>query len=186
MSSNQDYPPIIFVLGPPGAGKGYLCERAAKEMPRIKHVVMSDLLREEAQKPGSVNAPEIDRKLPTGTLVSGDLATAVLKKFLSGLSPDTSQTILLDGFPRNLGQAQKFEEKIGTAKATISLMCSRDILEKRLAHRGRDDDDPTIAANRHQGHLDETLPAIDHLRSSDCTVTEVIRFKFCSPNSRHD
>lgn len=81
-------------------------------MPSFKHIVMSDLLREEAQEVGSINAPEIDRKLPTGALVSGDLATAVLKKFLGGLSPYTSQTILLDGFPRDIDQAQKFEEKV--------------------------------------------------------------------------
>ncbi|KAI4169395.1 MAG: hypothetical protein LQ348_007277 [Seirophora lacunosa] len=164
MSNQQQLQPIIFLLGPPNAGKSYLCKRAVKEIHGLEHVVMSDLLRWEEKRPHSPWAEEIQSKLPTGTLVSSDACIFVLGYFLRGLPDDPSRKIILDGFPRNLDQARKFEEQMGTAMATIELVCTPETLEKRRKARARADDEPTIAKGRYQGFLDETIPTIEHLR----------------------
>ncbi|KAL9047435.1 MAG: hypothetical protein Q9206_006791 [Seirophora lacunosa] len=174
MSNQQQLQPIIFLLGPPNAGKSYLCKRAVKEIHGLEHVVMSDLLRWEEKRPHSPWAEEIQSKLPTGTLVSSDACIFVLGYFLRGLPDDPSRKIILDGFPRNLDQARKFEEQMGTAMATIELVCTPETLEKRRKARARADDEPTIAKGRYQGFLDETIPTIEHLRGVVPHVIQVL------------
>ncbi|KAL8644517.1 MAG: hypothetical protein Q9210_007215 [Variospora velana] len=163
MSEEQTPQPIIFLLGPPNAGKSYLCKRATAEIHGVQHIVMSDLLRWEKKRPLSPWAQEIKSKLPSGTLVSSDACIFALKYFLSGLPNDPSRKIILDGFPRNLDQARKFEQQMGKAMATIELTCTLETMEKRRKERGRADDEPAIAEGRYQGFLNDTVPTIEHL-----------------------
>ncbi|KAG7008519.1 hypothetical protein G7Y79_00005g016600 [Physcia stellaris] len=135
---------------------------------------MSDLLRREAQRPTSPFAEEINSKLPKGILVSSDAAIAALRSYLEVLSDDKSRRILLDGFPRNLDQAQKFRQEIGEVMGTVVLPCQKDIALRRLEQRNRDDDDIAIAEHRLQSHLDETVPMIeDYLSKMDRPVCQV-------------
>lgn len=78
---------------------------------------MSMILHEEETELGSPQAAELYKKLPTGTLVRGSLAVAVLEKHVKKLSGYTAKTILLDGFPRNMDQAQCFEDKVRRPQA---------------------------------------------------------------------
>lgn len=59
------------------------------------------------------------------------------------------------------------------AKATISLNCPKDVLLERLQKRARADDDPKIAKNRYDSHVDETVPAIDYLEENGVPVVDV-------------
>ncbi|KAI4273027.1 MAG: hypothetical protein L6R38_006454 [Xanthoria sp. 2 TBL-2021] len=173
MANQQKLLPIIFVLGPPGAGKSYLCNRAAKDIPEVEHIVMSDLLRAEKDKPDSPWAQEIKAKMPFGVLVSSEISTAVLQAWYNRLPQNHMNTYLLDGFPRDIEQAGDFAEKLGSAKATITLTCPPKVLLERLQKRARVDDDPKIAKERYDGHFDETVPAIDHLKETGIHVVEV-------------
>ncbi|KAL8965974.1 MAG: hypothetical protein Q9197_006234 [Variospora fuerteventurae] len=172
MSEEQQLQPIIFLLGPPNAGKSYLCKRATAEIHGVQHIVMSDLLRWEKKRPLSPWAQEIKSKLPSGTLVSSDACIFALKYFLSGLHDNPSRKIILDGFPRNLDQACEFEKQMGKAMATIELTCTLETMERRRKERGRADDEPAIAEGRYQGFLDDTVPTIEHLKD---VVPKVIR-----------
>ncbi|KAL8874045.1 MAG: hypothetical protein Q9198_006939 [Flavoplaca austrocitrina] len=158
MADQQTVLPIIFILGPPGAGKSYLCKQAAKEISGIKHVIISDLLRAEKDKAESPWAEEILAKMPLGVHVS---------------SQDHTKSYLLDGFPRNIEQAEAFLAKMDIAKATISLNCPKDVLLERLQKRDRADDDPKIAKNRYDSHVDQTVPAIDYLEENGVHVVNV-------------
>ncbi|KAL9576222.1 MAG: hypothetical protein Q9212_007282 [Teloschistes hypoglaucus] len=177
MSDKQEIPPTIFVLGPPGAGKTYLCQRAEGEMANVQHVVMSSLLDEEKEKADSPWAEEIKLKKPKGVLVSKECTTAVLRSFFEGLPASGKTVYLLDGFPRTTLSARDFDEKVcsrldpllsmpnlvhqvGIAKAIISLTCSPEIMEERRLKRARPDDDPAIAKDRERSHFVETIPAI--------------------------
>ena len=59
------------------------------------------------------------------------------------------------------------------AKATISLNCPKDVLLERLQKRARADDNPDIAKNRHDSHVNETVPAIDYLEENGVHVVNV-------------
>ncbi|KAL8882551.1 MAG: hypothetical protein Q9192_007565, partial [Flavoplaca navasiana] len=173
MVDQQTLLPIIFVLGPPGAGKSYLCKQAAREIPGVQHVIMSDLLRAEKDKPESPWAQEIQEKMPLGVHVSSQVSTGVLKAWYKSLPQDHTKAYLLDGFPRNIEQAEAFLAKMDVAKATISLNCPKDVLLERLQKRARADDNPDIAKNRYDSHVDETVPAIDYLEENGVHVGDV-------------
>ncbi|KAI4172294.1 MAG: hypothetical protein LQ346_008627, partial [Caloplaca aetnensis] len=181
MSTPTSLPTIIFILalltgyasGPPGSGKSFLCKQAVGRIPGLKHVVMSDLLHEAKKNASAPHAEEIARKLPTGTLVGGEVAISILGDFLRTFTPDSAPTILLDGFPRNIEQAQAFEKNLGFALATISLTCSAATCKKRREERARQDDSPETGDARYQGHLDDTVPAIEYLRRNNIRVVEV-------------
>ncbi|KAL8976433.1 MAG: hypothetical protein Q9205_007555, partial [Flavoplaca limonia] len=173
MADQQTVLPIIFVLGPPGAGKSYLYKQAAKEIPRTKHVIMSDLLRAEKDKPESPWAQEILAKMPLGVHVSSQVSTSVLQAWYNSLPQDHTKTYLLDGFPRNIEQAEAFLAKMDLARATISLNCPKAVLLERLQKRARADDDPDIAKNRYDSHIDETVPAVEYLEKNAVHVVDV-------------
>ncbi|KAL8926840.1 MAG: hypothetical protein Q9208_002649 [Pyrenodesmia sp. 3 TL-2023] len=163
MQNLQNYKRIIFVLGPPGAGKTYLCKRAAKELGGVQHLPMNDLLRREAARPLSPWAKDINSKLSTGRAVSSEATTPILKDFFDRNSFAKSK-ILLDDFPRNLDQVCRFEDEFGIAAAVIQLTGKREIMEKRLAALGKSDEEVQIARTRYQGYINETLPTIEYLR----------------------
>lgn len=73
---------------------------------------MSDMLREAQENASAAHAEEIARKLAKGSLVSGEVAMSALRGFLSTLPTNPSPTILLDGFPRDIEQAQSFENQV--------------------------------------------------------------------------
>ncbi|KAL8954399.1 MAG: hypothetical protein Q9183_007144 [Haloplaca sp. 2 TL-2023] len=134
---------------------------------------MSDLLREEAKRPDSPWALEINAKLPKGELMSGKVTTAVLDRYIREVLPFDGRLLLLDGFPRNLEQAKDFELLNGRAQKIISLTCSENVMKERLAARGRNDDAQEIAESRYQSYLEETVPAIEYLKRGEHEVVEV-------------
>ncbi|KAL8685640.1 MAG: hypothetical protein Q9224_005738 [Gallowayella concinna] len=185
MSDKQNPRQIIFILGPPGAGKSYLCKRANGELADVEHVIMSDLLSAEGTRPDSQWAQEINAKLPTGVLVSSETSTAVLDAWLDSLPEGQSTTYLLDGFPRNMDQARAFVEKWGNAKGVISLTCSQGVMAERRKKRARVDDDPKIAEGRYRSHVEDTLPAIAYVKGVVQGAAEV-SFVAALPRRRMD
>ncbi|KAL8992428.1 MAG: hypothetical protein Q9169_007114 [Polycauliona sp. 2 TL-2023] len=171
--AEQQKLPIIFVLGPPGAGKSYLCDKAEETIPGVKHIVMSTLLSEEMNKFDSPWAQEIKDKMPHGVHVSSAVSTAVLEAWYKSLPNDHKNTYLLDGFPRNIEQASAFPAKLGAVNATISLTCPQAILWERTAKRAREHDDPKIADGRFRANAEETVPAIRYLKETGTHVVDV-------------
>ena len=125
----------LILLAAPGAGKGTLAKTLKEEYNYI-HISTGDLLREivASDDPLGVKIKEIQAQ---GALVSDDIVFEVLKKRL--IKPDCKNGIILDGFPRNLKQAEKYEEiikEIGIDLGiTILLNIDESILVKRITGR---------------------------------------------------
>ena len=95
---------IIFVA-PPAAGKG-TCSDIIKNKYNYKHISTGDLLR-EARIKGDDLGQEVAKLMDSGALVGDDIVLELLQRELNHM--DKSQKFILDGYPRNILQAQTLD-----------------------------------------------------------------------------
>ena len=153
----------LLFLGPPGAGKGtqeaLLCDRHG-----LRHISTGDLLRAEVSA-GSPLGKEAESVMNRGELVSDSLVLAIVKAQLGALN---GQGWLLDGFPRNVAQAEALDpllqELNQPIEAVVLLELDDAVLIERLLSRGRDDDNEAVIRNRLVVYADKTEPLIEHYR----------------------
>ncbi|MGA8303771.1 MAG: adenylate kinase [Thermoplasmata archaeon] len=120
---------IVF-LGPPGVGKGTQAEILSKEL-HVPHLSTGDLLR-AAVAAGTPLGKEAQGHMDAGRLVPDDLVLRILNERLS--EPDARDGFLLDGFPRNLAQAERLEG-ITRLDAVLSFELPANLLITRLSGR---------------------------------------------------
>jgi len=125
---------IIFIA-PPGAGKGTQAKKLT-EYYNIPHISTGDLLREETKKDTEF-ARYISKKISNGEFVSDDEILEILKGRLE--EDDCGNGYILDGYPRNLTQAKRYEEmlrELGINEGVvIYLNLSREIALERITGR---------------------------------------------------
>ena len=96
-----------------------------------------------------------------GELVSDELVLSIVEGRLDNIKKGW----LLDGFPRNVSQANALKnllEKINhPLEAVISIQIADDVLIKRLLARGREDDNEEVIVNRLKVYREKTSPLID-------------------------
>ena len=92
----------LIMFGPPGAGKGtqadILCRRYG-----IKKISTGDALREVIRS-GSELGEQVKDLMDQGKFVPDEIVTEIIRDRVS--SPDCANGFILDGFPRNLAQAE--------------------------------------------------------------------------------
>tara|TARA_B100000965_G_scaffold110035_1_gene90917 strand:+ start:2466 stop:3017 length:552 start_codon:yes stop_codon:yes gene_type:complete len=149
----------LLFIGPPGAGKGTQANLFCKKY-GLEHLSTGDLLRDEVSS-GSVLGLKASQVMNKGELVSDELVLSIVE----GRLVNSNTGWLLDGFPRNVNQANSLKElleKINQPlEAVISLQIADDYLIKRLLARGRDDDNEEVIANRLKIYREKTSPLID-------------------------
>ena len=143
----------LLFLGPPGAGKGTQAQRLASRE-GLLHLSTGDLLRAEVQA-GTPLGQEAEAVMASGELVSDALVLAIVRTRLEHHVGGW----LLDGFPRNLPQAEALEGLLTSLQQRIEhvilLELDDSVLIQRLLARGRADDiaAPLIAHYESQGLL---------------------------------
>ncbi len=100
---------ILFVLGGPGSGKGTQCEQIVKRY-GYTHLSTGDLLREEVSS-GSERGQQLKAVMESGALVTLDVGLQLLKDAMVKRA-HTSKGFLIDGFPREMEQAIRFENEV--------------------------------------------------------------------------
>ena len=160
---------LLFV-GPPGAGKGTQASRLC-EQHGLKHLSTGDLLRAEVAA-GSELGKEAEAVMNRGELVTDALVLAIVKAQLSALD---GQGWLMDGFPRNVVQAEALEpllQELSQGIETVVLLHVDDaVLVERLLGRGRADDNEEVIRNRLEVYKQQTAPLIDHYKRQNLLVT---------------
>ncbi|XP_078541655.1 adenylate kinase isoenzyme 1-like isoform X1 [Lissotriton helveticus] len=153
---------IIFLIGGPGAGKDIQCEKLVAKY-GFTHLSMGDLLRVEASFPTS-RGRQIRDIMQRGDIVPLDIVMTVLKDALL-TKAEASKGFLVDGFPREVGQAQEFERMIGHPSLVLVFECSAETMVKRLVIRGqtshRFDDNEEAIKRRMESYFKTDEPIID-------------------------
>ena len=160
----------LLFLGPPGAGKGTQAARLCSQH-GMKHLSTGDLLRAEVAA-GSDLGKEAEAVMNRGELVSDALVLAIVKGQLGALGDGGW---LLDGFPRNVAQAEALEpllqEISQPLEAVVLLELDDAVLMARMLTRGRDDDNEEVIRHRLEVYREQTAPLIHHYRQQNLLIS---------------
>lgn len=151
---------ITILLGPPGAGKGTQAKLLADRL-GMEHVSTGDLLR-SARSSGTLIGKQAADFMDQGLLVPDELVAGLVAEKLN----EGNKHFLLDGFPRNLFQAEQLSEIATHAGQRIVAVLLIEVpvveLVKRLAGRGRADDSEETVRRRLEVYDNETQPLIKY------------------------
>ena len=124
----------ILIFGPPGSGKGTQCRILSETYSTILVISTGDLLRNEA-KLDTDTGKRVRSIMASGDLVDDDLVCEMFAKSIAKVK----NGFLLDGFPRNLSQAEFLTEilkKYNTQiDIVIQLQLDLDEIKNRLSGR---------------------------------------------------
>jgi adenylate kinase len=152
----------MVMLGAPGSGKGTQAQRLAEEFD-IVHEASGDLLRQAAED-GTELGILAKSYFEQGELVPDGVVCEIVINHIKTFNAQ-GQGVVLDGFPRTLNQAAKLEESLielgWEIDAVIHIKTGADEIERRLASRGRLDDDLQVVSHRMDIYESQTLPLVE-------------------------
>ena len=160
----------LVLVGPPGAGKGTQATVLSKKL-GVPHISTGDLFRAHISEQTDLGR-EVKRYLDAGDLVPDGVTNEMVRQRLT--EEDARQGFLLDGFPRNVAQADVLAKILAgdghALDAVIECRVPEDELVQRLLARGRADDTEDVIRNRQQVYRKETAPLLDHYHDKLLTV----------------
>ena len=154
----------VLIVGPQGAGKGTQAKRIA-EAYDIPHVATGDLFR-AAIAAGTELGRKVEPLLADGLLVPDEITIALIREQLA----DAESGFVLDGFPRNLAQAEALDEMLDEIERPLSIILllelddavARERLLARATVEGRADDTPEVIDRRLATYHEHTEPIVEH------------------------
>jgi len=160
----------LLVLGPQGSGKGTQARRIADDY-GIPHISTGDMFR-AAIASGSALGREVEPILARGDLVPDELTVALIRERLG--EPDAAAGFVLDGFPRNLAQADALDAMLADIGRELDAVLFFDLddatarqrLLGRAAEEGRSDDTPEAIERRLALYHEQTAPVVEHYRAT--------------------
>ena len=160
----------LLVLGPQGSGKGTQAKRISAAH-GIPHVSTGDMFR-AAVTVGTELGRRVEPILASGDLVPDDLTVALIRERLS--EQDARDGFVLDGFPRNLAQAEALDgmlAEIGRGlDAVLFFDLSDELAVERIRGRAldedRDDDTPEAIGRRLAIYHEQTEPVVERYRAT--------------------
>ncbi|MGW7068669.1 adenylate kinase [Streptomyces sp. NPDC054855] len=125
----------IVLVGPPGAGKGTQAAFLAKNL-KIPHISTGDLFRANISQ-GTELGKQAKAFMDAGNLVPDEVTIGMAHDRMT--QPDAENGFLLDGFPRNVSQAEALDESLKAdgqrLDAVLDLEVPEDEVVKRIAGR---------------------------------------------------
>jgi adenylate kinase len=167
----------VLILGPQGSGKGTQAKLIAKTY-GIPHIATGDMIREMKELDTPVGR-EVKAVYDAGRLVEDDLIVRMIRDRLD--RGDTIPGFVLDGFPRNMAQAEALDallQELGRdIDVVFELQVPRDVLlermQKRAAEESRSDDTPDAIRQRLEIYQRETAPLVEYYRTTRGNVVGI-------------
>ena len=156
----------IVLLGAPGSGKGTQAALLEKHL-KVPHISTGVLFRAAIREATPLGV-KIQSLIERGELVPDDLALELLQERL--VQPDAVDGFILDGYPRNLSQAESLDElleKLGNgALEVFQIDVDSEKVIARIAQRaakeGRSDDANEVVRNRMRVYEEQSAPVVDY------------------------
>uniref|UniRef100_A0A671U0G1 Adenylate kinase 5 n=1 Tax=Sparus aurata TaxID=8175 RepID=A0A671U0G1_SPAAU len=167
-------PKVILVIGGPGSGKGTQCLKIAERY-GFQYVSVGELLRKKMIHNATSNRKWslIAKIITNGELAPQETTITEIKQKIMKI-PEASG-IVIDGFPRDVGQALSFEDQICTPDLVVFLACTnhrlKERLQKRAEQHGRPDDNPKAIDRRLTNFKQNTIPLVKYFQERGLIVT---------------
>ena len=156
---------IIILLGPPGSGKGTQANFIQNKL-SIPHLSTGDILRQSVKNETDLGN-KVKNIMAKGELVSDDLVLDVIKERVS--QSDCNLGFILDGYPRNITQAESLNIVLKDIDRNIDRILFLDVdfevLESRIESRTKEnneekraDDTSEILIKRLEEYKSQTAP----------------------------
>ncbi len=162
----------IILFGPPGVGKGTQAVKLAERLD-LPHISTGEIFR-AAKAAGTELGLKVKEYADNGILVPDEVTTAIALEALD--APSCERGYILDGYPRNLAQAESLDAAMAEKNCRIDhvvfLIAPEEELTGRALKRGRVDDTEEVIKRRLKIYEDETAPVLDHYRRQGL-VTEI-------------
>ena len=121
----------LVLIGGPGAGKGTQAKKLSKHFD-IAHISTGDLLREQ-MKLGTELGKKVSEIMNAGGLVSDDIVSAMLAERIK--ADDCKKGYILDGYPRNVSQAEGLEAITGKLDKVLCFNVDDEVIVDRMTGR---------------------------------------------------
>ena len=122
---------FLVLLGAPGAGKGTQAPILADRL-GLPHVATGDLFRSAVHE-GSAVGLEARRYMERGQLVPDSITVKMLLDRLA--EPDAAVGAILDGFPRNLAQADILASALADRHSQVDVALEIEVPQAELVRR---------------------------------------------------
>ena len=121
----------LVLLGAPGAGKGTQAQRLVQKF-GIPQVSTGDLLRDAVARQTPLGL-EARAAMDAGKLVADQIVLALLRERLA--RPDAARGFILDGYPRNVAQAEALSKLLAGMKQPLDAVVLLDVDTQALFRR---------------------------------------------------
>jgi adenylate kinase len=156
------------LFGPPGAGKGTQAAKLAERY-GVPAISTGDIFRANVGQ-GTELGLEAKGYMDAGQLVPDSVTNAMVRDRLTW--PDAAEGFLLDGYPRNPGQAEELDAMLAESETSLDIVleitADFDEVTKRLLKRaeieGRADDTEPVIRRRLEVYAESTAPLTDFYR----------------------
>jgi adenylate kinase len=121
----------IVLVGPPGAGKGTQAAYLAKNL-SIPHISTGDLFRANISQ-GTELGKKAKAYMDAGNLVPDEVTIGMAKDRME--QPDAENGFLLDGFPRNVSQAEALDAMLKSEGMKLDAVLDLEVPEEEVVKR---------------------------------------------------